>query len=158
MYFKERVKLATARHRRSLIKPSIDRSRELAFKAWTDPQHVAKWWGPKGFTTTIHEIDVRPGGVWRFVMHGPDGVDYQNKIVFIEIAPPARLVYSHGDEDGKSEPFHVTVSFDEQGGKTALTMRALFPSVEAFEEVKKFGAIEGGNSSLDCLEEYLATM
>ena len=144
--------------REFVISRVINAPRELVFKVWTDPQHVAKWWGPKGFTNTVHEMDVKPGGVWRFVMQGPDGVGYKNKIVFIEIMPPARLVYSHGDDDGESEPFHVTVSFDEQGSKTALTMRALFPSVEEFEKVKTFGAVEGGNSSLDCLEEYLATL
>ena len=58
---------------------------------WTDPEHVAKWWGPTGFTNTIYEMDVRPGGVWRFVMHGPDGIDYQNKIVYIEVVKPERL-------------------------------------------------------------------
>jgi uncharacterized protein YndB with AHSA1/START domain len=77
---------------------------------WTDPNHVAQWWGPKGFTNTIHEMDVRPGGVWRFVMHGPDGVDYQNKIVFIEVVKPERLVYDHVS----GPKFHVTVTFTEQ--------------------------------------------
>ena len=65
--------------------------RELVFKMWTDPKHVAQW-GPKGFTNTIYEMDVKPRGVWRFVMHGPDGVDYKNRIVYIEIVEPERLV------------------------------------------------------------------
>ena len=69
----------------------FDAPRELVFDAWTDPEHVAQWWGPNGFTNTIHEMDVRPGGVWRFVMHGPDGVDYNNKIVYIEVVKPERL-------------------------------------------------------------------
>ena len=59
----------------------------------TADREIIATWGPKGFTNTIHEMDVRPGGVWRFVMHGPDGVDYQNKIVYIEIVKPERLVY-----------------------------------------------------------------
>ncbi|MFC3106968.1 SRPBCC family protein [Undibacterium arcticum] len=150
--------MTSTANREIVISRVINAPRELVFKAWTDPQQVAKWWGPKGFTNTIHEMDVKPGGIWRFVMHGPDGVDYNNKIVFIEIVPPARLVYSHGgDDERESEQFHVTVSFDKQGSKTALTMRSLFPSVEKCEQIKQF-AIEGGNSSLDCLEEYLATM
>jgi uncharacterized protein YndB with AHSA1/START domain len=63
------------------------------FRAWTDPAQVSVWWGPRGFTTTSHEIDIRPGGRWRFVMHGPDGTDYDNLITFVEIVAPERLVY-----------------------------------------------------------------
>src|SRR5271155_1615963 len=85
--------------------------RELVFAAWTEPKHVAQWWGPNGFTNTIYEMDVRPGGVWRFVMHGPDGVDYQNKIVFVEVVKSQRLVYDHVS----GPKFRMTVTFDEQG-------------------------------------------
>src|SRR3954449_1876611 len=92
----------------------FDAPRELVWKLWTDPHHVAQWWGPNGFTNTIHEMDVRPGGVWRFIMHGPDGVDYPNRIVFIEVVEPERLVYSHGGDEGDPVQFHVTVTFAEQ--------------------------------------------
>ena len=131
--------------------------RELVFEAWTDPKHVAQWWGPKGFTNTIHEMDVRPGGVWRFVMHGPDGVDYQNRIIYDEIVKPERLVYTHGSgEEGDPGQFQVTVTFAEQGGKTKLIMRMLFESAaERDKVVKEFGAIEGGNQTLDRLAEHL---
>ena len=134
-----------------------DAPRELVFKMWTDPKHLVHWWGPKGFTTTIHEMDVRPGGVWRFVMHGPDGVDYQNRIVFLEIAKPERLVYKHDPEKG-SEPvnFHVTVTFAEEAGMTTLTMRMLFPSNAAREHVvQKYGAVEGAKQTLGRLADYL---
>ena len=67
----------------------LNAPRALVFEAWTDPHHVAQWWGPNGFTNTIHEMDVTPGGVWRFVMHGPDGVDYPNRIVYIEVVNPS---------------------------------------------------------------------
>jgi uncharacterized protein YndB with AHSA1/START domain len=73
----------------------VGAARELVFKALTDPDHLAHWWGPKGFTNTFHEFDLRPGGTWRFVMHGPDGVNYQNKSVFVEIVKPERLVFEH---------------------------------------------------------------
>src|ERR1700722_521534 len=73
----------------------FDAPRELVFRMWTEPEHVAKWWGPIGFTNTIHEMDVRPGGVWRFIMHGPDGVDYPNKNVYLEVVRPDRLVWDH---------------------------------------------------------------
>src|SRR5512146_2810578 len=93
----------------------VEAPRELVFRVWTEPDHIAHWWGPNGFTTTIHEMDVRPGGVWRFVMHGPDGRDYQNKIVYVEVTPPERLVYDHV----AGPKFHATVRFAD-GGKPAV--------------------------------------
>jgi uncharacterized protein YndB with AHSA1/START domain len=144
--------------RQLVINRVFDAPRELVFEAWTDPKHLAQWWGPKGFTNTVHDIDIRPGGVWRYVMHGPDGVDYYNKIVYIEVVNPERLVYSHGGGD-EDDSFQVTVTFAEQGGKTKLTMRMLFKSAEELNKVvKEFGAIEGANSTLDRLEEQLAKM
>jgi uncharacterized protein YndB with AHSA1/START domain len=138
---------------------SFDAPRELVWKAWTDPKHINEWWGPRGFTTTTHEIDVRPGGVWRFTMHGPDGTDYPNRIVYIEIVKPERLVYDHGgDGDADDVQFQVTVSFVEEGGKTRLTMRLLFESSEECEKTKAFGAVQGGNQTLDRLAEHLAKM
>jgi uncharacterized protein YndB with AHSA1/START domain len=145
--------------REIVITRVFDAPRELVFKAWTDPKHVAQWWGPKGFTTTTYEMDVRPGGVWRFVMHGPDGVDYKNKIIYIEIVKPERLVYSHGgDEEGEPGQFHVTVTFAEQGGKTKLTLRMLFGSAAERGKAKEMGAIEGANETLERLAEHLAKM
>jgi uncharacterized protein YndB with AHSA1/START domain len=146
--------------REIVITHIFDAPRELVFEAWTDPKHVAQWWGPTGFTTTIHEMDVRPGGVWRLVMHGPDGVDYKNKIVFLEIVKPERLVYKHDPEKG-TEPvsFETTVTFAEQSGKTKVTLRMLFPSAEVRDHVvTKYGAVEGGNQTLGRLAEYLPQM
>jgi uncharacterized protein YndB with AHSA1/START domain len=78
----------------------LNAPREMVFAAWTDPKQVVQWWGPRGFTTTNQEMAVTAGGVWRFVMHGPDGRDYKNKIVFTEVVRPERLVYRHaGEED-----------------------------------------------------------
>jgi uncharacterized protein YndB with AHSA1/START domain len=138
----------------------FDAPRELVFQAWTDPKHVPQWWGPNGFTTTIHEMDVRPGGVWRFIMHGPDGVDYKNRIVYLEVAKPERLVYKHDPEEG-SEPVNhqVTMTFVEEGDKTRLTMHMLFRSAAAREYVvKKHRAIEGANQTLERLAEHLPQM
>lgn len=138
----------------------INAPRELVFKVWTDPKHVAHWWGPKGFTNTIYEMDVRPGGIWRFVMHGPNGIDYQNKIVFNEIVKPELLTYTHGSgEENDPGQFQVTVTFEKQGNKTKLTMRSVFQSAaERDKVVKEYGAIEGANQTLDRLQEYLAKM
>ena len=83
----------------------FDAPRDLVFSAWTDPKHLAQWWGPNGFTTTTHSFDFRAGGTWRFVMHGPDGRDYQNLITFEEVVRPERIVYRHGGAVG-GEPVH----------------------------------------------------
>lgn len=145
--------------REMVITRVINAPRELVFKAWTDPEHVAQWWGPNGFTNTIQEMDVRPGGVWRFIMHGPDGVDYQNKAVYIEIVKPERLVYTLGtDDDNDPGKFEVTVTLAAQGSRTKVTMRALFPSKAEYEKTKEYGAVEGGNQTLERLEAYVATM
>lgn len=135
----------------------FDAPRELVFNAWIDPEHIGQWWGPRGFTTTIDEMDMRPGGVWRFVMHGPDGVDYQNKVVYVEIARPERLVYNHSSgEEGDPGEFQVTVTFNEQGGKTEVTLRMLFKSAAGRDKIIQLGAIEGAHQTLDRLAEYLA--
>ena len=137
----------------------LNAPRELVYEAFTNPEHVAQWWGPNGFTNTIHEMDVRPGGVWRFIMHGPNGTDYPNRIVFTTVQPPELLVYEHGsDIDDDPHRFHVTTTFEDQDGKTLITLRLLCSSVEQCEERKKFGAVEGGRQTLARLEEYLTTM
>jgi uncharacterized protein YndB with AHSA1/START domain len=133
--------------------------RELVFRAWTEQKHIDAWWGPTGFRNATREMDVKPGGVWRFMMHGPDGKDWPNKIVYIEVVKPERLVYTHSGDDGVEDvSFHVTVNFEDVGGKTRLTMKMLFASVEACEQVKSYGAIEGNTQTMDRLEQYLATM
>src|SRR5438093_4346652 len=122
---------ATTSDREIVITRVLDAPRELVFEAWTDPEQVVQWWGPRGFTTTIHEVDVRPGGVWRFVMHGPDGTDYGNRVDFLEVVAPERLVYNHGP-DGESEglSFRSTVTFEEEGRGTRLTLRLVFKSTD----------------------------
>src|SRR5579864_3645921 len=138
----------------------FDAPRELVFEAWTDPQHLVQWWGPNGFTTTLQEMDVRPGGLWRMIMHGPDGRDYKNRIVFIDVAKPERLVYKH-DPDESCEPVHfeTTVTFADRAGKTEVALRMLFPTAEAREFVaSKYGAIEGAHQTIGRLAEHLTQM
>jgi uncharacterized protein YndB with AHSA1/START domain len=133
--------------------------RELVFKAWTEQKHIDAWWGPTGFRNETSEMDVKPAGVWRFMMHGPDGKDWPNKIVYIEVVKPERLVYTHGGDDGVEDiSFHVTVDFEDIGGATRLKMTMLFASVEACEQVKTYGAVEGNRQTMDRLEHYLASM
>ena len=146
--------------REIVISRVFDAPRELVWQAMTDPERVILWWGPRGFTTTIKQMDVRPGGVWKLVMHGPDGVDYPNFSVFTEVVKPERLAYSHGGarKGGPSAQFQATWSFDAlDDGKTRLTMRMVFPSAEARDTiVREYGAIEGGKQTLERLSEELA--
>ncbi|MDY3552550.1 SRPBCC family protein [Gemmata sp. JC717] len=124
--------------------------RELVFRAWTDPAHVSNWWGPNGFTTTTEVMDVRPGGTWRFVMHGPDGTDYPNVITYLAVERPAKLVYQHEGEAAEHVEFHTTVTFDDAGGKTRVTLRAVFPTAAARDRAaREYGAVEGGRQTLD---------
>ncbi|WP_230632800.1 SRPBCC domain-containing protein [Paenibacillus athensensis] len=96
---------------------------------------MPRWWGPAGFTTTtVREISVKPGGIWRYVMHGPDGVDYNNQIVYEEIVNPEKLVYAHGSGGDADDAFHVVVTFDEQDGGTVLNMTTTFRTAAELEQ------------------------
>ena len=150
----ERDEASSTAGREITVTRIIDAPRETVFEMWTNPKHIAEWWGPQGFTNTIEQMDVRPGGVWRFVMHGPNGVDHQNEIVYREVVRPERLVYSH-----LSEPhFDVTVNFGEEGDKTKLALRMVFESAELRDKVaQEFRALEGVNQTIDRLEELVKT-
>ena len=148
--------LTGAVDRQILLMRLLEAPRDPVFRAWTERDQVERWWGPTGFTITIQEMDVRPGGTWRFVMHGPDGVDYPNTIVYEEVAEPEFLVYRHGSPGGDHPPFRVRVTFDQFAGMTALTMRMVFASAgERDRVVAEYNAIEGGNETLDRLAEHL---
>ena len=143
--------------REIVIERIVNAPRELVWRAWTEPDQIAKWWGPNGFTTTIHEMHVRVGGVWRFIMHGPDGTDYPNRIVYREIVKPERLFYDHSDDKG-NDHFQATVTFVAQGNRTKVTLRVVFETAQARAAAVKFGAVEGGQQTLARLEQYLASM
>jgi uncharacterized protein YndB with AHSA1/START domain len=138
----------------------LDAPRDLVWEVWTDPRHVVHWWGPNGFTTTIKIMDVRPGGVWEYVMHGPDGTNYPNKSVFKEVVKPERIIYSHGGgrEGGPGANFEATWTFDSlDGNRTRVTGRMVFASAADREGVaREFKAIEGGHQTLGRLAGYLA--
>jgi len=147
--------------REIVITRVFDAPREVVFEAMADPKRVAQWWGPRGFTTTIHEMDLRPGGAWRQTMHGPDGTDYPSKSVFLEVVKPERIVYRmEGGKKGEpAHQFESTWIFEAQGKKTRLTLRMVFASAEVREMVvKEYNAIEGGQQTLSRLGEYLAKM
>lgn len=148
---------ATAADREIVTTRTFAAPRELVFELWTKPEHVARWYGPRGFTLTTYEMDVRPGGVWRFMFHGPDGTDYPNKILYTEVRPPERLVYDHGDFDRVW--FQGIVTFEEEGGGTKVTLRSIFATAEERDKVaEEYGAVEGAKQTLDRLGEALAAM
>jgi uncharacterized protein YndB with AHSA1/START domain len=127
----------------------------MVWDAWTDPQQVAKWWGPRGFTLTTHSKDLRPGGHWNYTMHGPDGVDYPNRTIYHEVEKESKLVYDHGSTDDGPPLFRVTAVFSEAEGKTTLEMTMSLATPEAAEETRKFIKKAGGESTWDRLAEYL---
>ena len=138
-------------YRRMLEAPAA-----LVWKVWTTPSHLAGWYGPAGFGSTIHKLDLRAGGQWLFTMHGPDGTDYPNKVTFLEVAEPRRLVYDHGDPN---EPGHfkVTATFDEHDGRTELKYVMVFATAEEKRTVvEKYGAEEGLKQNMDRLAGWLA--
>ena len=124
--------------------------RDLVWSAWTDPSRVTHWWGPRGFRTTTHSHDLRPGGTWSFTMHGPDGTDYPNRVVFDAVEPPARLTYAHyGPEDPEDAPhFHARVTFAEAGARTLITLTMRCATLAARDRLVAFGAVEGGRDTL----------
>jgi uncharacterized protein YndB with AHSA1/START domain len=138
----------------------LDAPRELVWQVWTDPQHLAQWWGPDGFRTTTSAYECKSGGVWRFVMHGPDGRDYENRITFDEIVKPERIAYHHGGgDDVEPVQFRTTVTFEELAGKTRLTLHGVFPSAaERDRVVKQYGADKGAVQTLARLAEYVASL
>ncbi|OCT12954.1 polyketide cyclase [Paenibacillus pectinilyticus] len=130
----------------------FDAPRDLVYEAWTNPDHLAKWWGPNGFTNTFHEFDLRPGGAWQFVMHGPNGVDYPNKSEFVEIGPE-RIVLRH-----LSAPhFQITAILEDLGSQTKLTFRQLFSTASEFNAASKY-APEANEQNLDRLGIQLQKM
>ncbi|HYC72899.1 MAG TPA: SRPBCC family protein [Opitutaceae bacterium] len=149
-----------ASDREIVISRVLHAPRELVWQAWTDPKHVANWWGPRGFTTTIKQMDFRVGGVWQHVMRGPDGRSYPNKSIFREIVPLERITFSHGGgrEEGPGATFTATWTFEDVGGgRTRLTGRMVFPSKDARDFViREFGAVEGGKQTLERAAEYVA--
>lgn len=148
--------------RELVITRFFDAPREMVWDAWTDPEQIVKWWGPHGFTLTVDEMDVRPGGVWKSTMHGPDGTEYLNDSVFTDVVKPQRIGYrltaGRKRDGGVQEPMDVSWTFEARGRTTKVTLRMLFETPEALERfVREYKAVEGGNETLDRLRGHLAT-
>jgi len=130
----------------------LNAPRELVWKVWTEPDHIKNWWGPNGFTNTIFKMEVKPGGIWDFIMHGPDGTDYKNKSVYKEVVKPERIVYDHVS----GPKFQFTVTFTAQGKKTLIKIQMLFKTAaEKNKIVKEFRAGEGLEQNMYKLDAYL---
>ena len=127
---------------------------EIVFQAWTDPHHLARWWGPAGFTNTFKEFDLRPGGKWSFTMHGPEKGNYPNECVFIKIEKPNLIAWYR-----LSKPiFQVVASFEEvDAAKTKLTFKMLFETAAECNKLKKF-VPEKNEENFDKLEAELRSM
>ncbi|QYK50048.1 MAG: SRPBCC domain-containing protein [Anaerolineales bacterium] len=133
----------------------FDAPRETVFAAFTEKEHAEQWWLPPGSTT--QEWDAKPGGVWRYSTATPDGESYGFKITFIEIDKPARLVYDYGNEgEYAGDPVRTNVSFEDEGGKTKVTLHLVFATAEAYQEAASYGAVGGAKQALETLADYLA--
>ena len=149
----------TASDREVVISRIIDGPRRLVFEAYTDPKHLSQWWGPDGFTTTTRSFEFRPGGVWDYIMHGPDGTDYPNWIQWREIVPPDRIAFVHGARQDDPDAFESTVSLVEREGVTEVTMRAVFKTKQQRDEVvERYNVIEAGGQTLSHLAAYVAKL
>jgi uncharacterized protein YndB with AHSA1/START domain len=130
----------------------LDAPVKLVWEVFTNAEHIARWWGPTGFTNTISAMDVKAGGAWNLVMHGPDGTDYDNKSIFKEIVPFKKIVYQHISWP----PILATITFEEQGNKTLLNWHMLFESREEFlKVVEMHKADEGLKQNVEKLIVYL---
>jgi len=145
---------SNTKDRELLITRTLNAPVELVWEAFTNPEHVANWWGPNGFTNTIYTMDLRSGGLWELVMHGPDGTNYKNKSIYKEIVVNKRIVFNHFNPD-----FTTTIEFEEQGEQTHLRWHMLFESAEEFiQVVKTFKADEGLKQNIEKLIIYLQGM
>ncbi|SDO69086.1 Uncharacterized conserved protein YndB, AHSA1/START domain [Nakamurella panacisegetis] len=135
----------------------ISAPRELVFEAFTEVRHLSQWWGPDGFTTTTRAFEFRVGGDWDFVMHGPDGTEYQEWISWTEITPPERITLRHGESQDDPNAFESVVTFAPDGPATRIQLHTVFPTKALRDEaVEKYHAVEGGRQTLNNLAAYVS--
>jgi uncharacterized protein YndB with AHSA1/START domain len=121
-------------------------------RAWTEPDQLSKWWGPNGFTNTFHIFDLRPGGDWKFTMHGPNGQDYLNECTFLKIET-GQIIWRH-----HSKPtFHINANFEEFAGRTRVIFVMIFDSPQERDTLRSFVA-EKNEENFDRLEVVLGAM
>ena len=132
----------------------VDAPADVVWTLWTSPEHIARWWGPTGYTTEVHEMDVRPGGDWLFTMSGPAGI-FDNHVVYLVVEEPARIVYAHG-VTGRPDRFVATATFSQHEGGTTVSVTSRFPTPQDKRRAaEEFGASEGLKQTLGNLATYL---
>ncbi|MEX1023359.1 MAG: SRPBCC domain-containing protein [Dehalococcoidia bacterium] len=138
------------------IKRMIDGPRHLVFRAFSDARHLDRWWGPDGFTTATRSFEFRAGGTWDFVMHGPDGTDYQEWIEWLEISAPERITMRHGERPGDPDAMEGVITFIDRGDRTEVVLTTVFPSKALRDRaVQEFHAVEGGEQTLGHLAAFV---
>ncbi len=157
------VKVEAQNDRELVLTREFDAPVELVWRAWTEPERIAMWWGPRGFATRVEAMDLRPGGVWRYVMVGPDGKEYPACGEFREVTPMRRIITADWFDEEFEYPADdlpkglvTTVLFDDLGDRTRVTLRVEHATPEDRAKHEKMGVVEGWSSSLDRLAEHLA--
>jgi len=128
----------------------INSSPEKIFSAISESKHLQNWWGPKGFSNTFNEFNFAKDGVWNFIMHGPDGKDYENKSIFLEIIKPRKIVIKHITPPH----FILTITLEEEDGKTRMGWSQVFETVEVKNNIEKY-AKDANEENLDRLEQEI---
>jgi uncharacterized protein YndB with AHSA1/START domain len=131
---------------------TVDATREAVWNAWTNPILLAQWWGPKGFRNTFYAFDLRPGGEWRFIMHAPNGANFPNESVFVEVVQRERIVFQHL---APVHAFLATAEFADDHDGTAIRFTMLFPTAAECERSKRY-VVQGNEENFDRLEALLA--
>jgi uncharacterized protein YndB with AHSA1/START domain len=139
-----------------IITRILDAPRDLVFKAYTDPNVIPQWWGPRDLTTVVDQMEVRPGGIWRFVHRDAEGNEYGFHGVYHDVVSPERIVSTFEFEGVPGHVLLATMTFEEQDGKTKLTDASVFQSVEDRDGMLQSGMEGGASESMDRLDEYLA--
>ncbi len=147
---------STTADREILISRTVHAPRALVFQALSEAHHLDQYWGPDGFTNTTHSMDFREGGSWVYVMHGPDGTDWDNWIGYRRIVPNERIEYLHGSRPDDPGAFEGSITLEERDGATEVTLRTVFASKAVRDQlVREVGAIEGGQQTLAHLAAYV---
>jgi uncharacterized protein YndB with AHSA1/START domain len=149
--------ITTPSDREVVMTRVVDAPRRLVFAAWTNPEHLQHWMGPNGWTMSVCQIDLRPGGAYRFVWRGPDGTQLGIAGVYREVTPPERVVSTESWDGDWPETLN-TLTFTEEHGKTTITNRVLYPSKEARDAALQTRMTDGAAEGLERLAEYVSTI
>jgi uncharacterized protein YndB with AHSA1/START domain len=143
--------------REFVLTHEFDAPAAKVFAAYTDPQQVPKWWGPRGAAVRVETMDLRPGGSWRFVQRSPDGREFAAGGTYLEVKPVTCLVYTF-EVEGQAQKVTTTVELQETGGKTRATITFLCETKEQMDAMLKYGAVAGTHAAFKQLADHLRTV